>query len=336
MVRNADESKRSRVWIVYRRRARIFTILVITFWWPLFARLANAHQPPSESPLWAQLLISGSFSIIWSQFVTYSNDAEFLGRSWTGLDLFRLAVWKGASLYIPLLVVSIGTEEILSHQWLGFLWLICAGITALIGTQRLRSAEGIKPRPVKSGELYKRTLILSKRAGIHLRQVCVIPPGKGHLTNAYGGGSSIAVTEDYHSWLRGPELDFVIGHELAHVKHKHGPKKLTAIAGIFGVPGVFMFSLPQVPLVWSAAIGVTATLVSLSCIYLVSRRFEYTADRDAWELIGDAEAGIRALNGLYAHNGVPPTSTWIEEVFSTHPSLSRRLLAIERGASLQE
>jgi hypothetical protein len=128
--------------------------------------------------------------MVWSQSMAYSGDAEFLGQRWTAIDLLRPTVWKAVSLYIPLLMVSVGIEDIYRHQLLGFLWLLVGGLTAFLGTARLRSAEGIKLRAVKSGELYKRALVLSRRAGVHLRQVCVVPFDRGRLNNAYGGGSA--------------------------------------------------------------------------------------------------------------------------------------------------
>jgi Zn-dependent protease with chaperone function len=250
-----------------------------------------------------------------------------------GIDLVRPAVWKMISLYIPLLIVSLGIEDLQSHRLAGLLWLLLAGVTAFMGTRRLRSAEGIKLRAVKSGELYKRALVLSKRAEVQLRQVCVVPFGRGRLSNAYGGGRRIAVTDDYGHWLHGRQLDFVIGHELTHVKHQHGLKKLAAIVGIFGAAGIAMLWFPNPSWVWKVVVSFSAMLVPLIGVHFVSRRFEYAADRGALELTGDAEAGIRSLADLYARTGVPVTCTWIEEVFSTHPTLLHRIGAITQAAS---
>jgi len=335
LARRAGESERSRSWIVYRRRGRILTLLVIAVWCSLLTRYADVRELVSQLPIWVLALIPLSGALVWSQFIAYSGDAEFLGQRWTAIDLLRLAVWKAVSLYIPLLMVSGGMEDINRHRLLGLLWLLVGGLTAFQGTLRLRSAEGVKLRPVKSGEQYKRASVLSKRAGVHLRQVCVVPFGRGRLSNAYGGGQRIAVTDDYGHWLHGRQLDFVIGHELAHVKHQHGLKKLGAILGIFGVTGILTFWLPHIGLVGSVVVSFGAVFLPLVCVYFVSRRFEYAADRGAFELTGDAEAGIRSLTDLYAHTRVPVTCTWIEEVFSTHPTLLHRVDAITRAAALR-
>jgi Zn-dependent protease with chaperone function len=195
---------------------------------------------------------------------------------------------------------------------------------------RLQSAEGIKPRTVKSGELYKRSLVLSKRMGVRLRRVCVVPFGKGRLTNAYGGWSTIAVTDDYGHWLDGSELDFVIGHELAHVKCKHGLKKMLAISGVFGLAAVLIFAVPHSLGGWRVLSNFAVILTPLVGFYLLSRHCEYAADRGAVEATGETEVAIRALTSLYEHTGVPTSSSRLQELFSTHPSLSRRLEAITR------
>jgi len=115
---------------------------------------------------------------------------------------------------------------------------------------------------------------------------------------------------------------FVIGHELAHVKHQHGLKKLGAILGIFGVTGILTFWLSHIGLVGSVVVSFGAVFLPLVCVYFVSRRFEYAADRGAFELTGDAEAGHPPLSPTSnAHTRVPVTCTWIEEVFS-NPSHS--------------
>lgn len=61
----------------------------------------------------------------------------------------------------------------------------------------------------------------------------VVPAGRGHLTNAYGASQTIAMTDNYSKFLTSAQLDFVIGHELAHAKAKHGRKKLLVTAAVF-------------------------------------------------------------------------------------------------------
>jgi Zn-dependent protease with chaperone function len=128
----------------------------------------------------------------------------------------------------------------------GILWLVAAAILAIVGTSRSRSAEGIKLQLVKGGELYKRAFVLAKHMRVPLKRVYVVPAGRGHLTNAYGLSQSIAVTDNYGKFLSGPELDFVIGHELGHVKAQHGRKKLLIVGTVFAGIALACFFLPPI------------------------------------------------------------------------------------------
>jgi len=330
-ARKIAEPDRFRWWIVARRRGRVLLFFLIALWRSLLSVQSWVHQASSQPPTWALAIVLPSIAVLVYQFIGYSGDAEFLRRRWTAVGMLRLAAWRSFSLYIPLLLLSFGAEDI-QNRLAGIVWMLIGGLTAFVGSLRLRSAEGLKLRPVKSGELYKRALILSRKAEVPLRHVCVVPPGKGRLTNAYGGGRRIAVTEDYGHWLHGPQLDFVIGHE-SHVKDQHGLKKLAAIFGIFGATGLVVLWRPRVGFVATLLVSVGLVVIPLVCVYFVSRRFEYDADLGALNLTGSAEAGIRSLTDLYTRTGIHETCTWIEEVFSTHPSLSHRVSAIRLAAS---
>jgi hypothetical protein len=113
------------------------------------------------------------------------------------------------------------------------------------------------------------------------------------------------------------ELDFIIAHELAHVKRRHVWKNL------FIIPAGFIPFLAQA----------------------YSRSCEYTCDRHAAYTIQNAGAGKRALTLLgigkkmylevnedayreqieTESNGI----VWFSEVLSTHPHLPKRIQAIE-------
>jgi Zn-dependent protease with chaperone function len=320
--KNADKAAQ---WVTYRRVLHILELFTIPAWWSLTNGSIRPH--PAASVV---LLVPLSCAIFVAHVVNYSSDSRFLGRKWMLSDVFQLATWSTISPPVSLLMLAEGIESARNRSFVGILWMVLAGISALVGNARLQSAEGMKPRAVKSGELYKRSLVLSKRMGIRLQQVCVIPFGRARLTNAYGGWRMIAVTDDYGHWLDGPELDFVIGHELAHVKHKHSLKKLLAAAGIFGLAAALTFILPPPAGSWRVLFNFSVILTPLMVFYLLSRHFEYAADRASLELTGEPEAAIRALSNMYQHAGVPARRSRLQELFSTHPNLSQRLDAIAR------
>lgn len=320
--KNADKAAQ---WVRYRRVLHILELVAIPAWWSLTDGGAGFNLPAS-----LVLLVPLPCAILVAQIVNYSSDNRLLDRKWRPSDVFRLAIWSTISSPVSLLMVAEGIESIRNRSFVGIVWIVFAGISALVGKARLRSAEGMKPRVVKSGELYKRSLVLSKRMGIRLQRVCVVPFGRGRLTNAYGALTMIAVTDDYGHWLEGSELDFVIGHELAHVKHKHGLKKLLAAAGMFALAAALTFVLPRPTGGWRVVFNFGMILTPVMVFHLLSRRFEYAADRASLELTGEPEAASRALSNMYEHVGVPARRSRFQELFATHPNLSHRLEAIAR------
>jgi Zn-dependent protease with chaperone function len=169
---------------------------------------------------------------------------------------------------------------------------------------------------------------MSKKMGVHLERVCVVPFGRGRLTNAFGGKTQIAVSDDYGHWLHGSELDFVVGHELAHAKHQHALKSVIMMGGMFAVLSAATFVMPQLPVTWRIVLSFGAILLPLTVFYALSRRHEYLADRLAVEATGEPEKGIHALINLYRRAEVPAERSSFLEWFSTHPSLWHRINAI--------
>jgi Zn-dependent protease with chaperone function len=232
-------------------------------------------------------------------------------------------------------MLAVGIDALPNQGVVGFLWLAGAAVVALIGTIRLQSAEGFKPRSVKSGELHRRSFVLAKRMGVRLRRVYVVPSGKSHLTNAFGGlFKTIGVSDDYGKWLKGSQLDFVIGHELAHIQQKHALKKLAGLLGLFSLTVGLGFGLPHLSSAVLTIVPFVVVFVPLITFYSLSRRFEYEADRAAAGLTNDPDAAIQALASLYRHTQKPAEYNRFAEFFSTHPSLSRRVEAIARSHQL--
>jgi Zn-dependent protease with chaperone function len=146
------------------------------------------------------------------------------------------------------LLIASGFYGLFERVLPAVLWFLAAGMVAMVGTIRLRIAQGMKLRSVKSGTLYGRAMHLARNAGAKLKRVYVVPPGRGDLTNAFGSSESIAMTDNFGEYLHGPQLDFVIGHELAHAKNKHTRKKFMWLASLFSLLGVFSFVFaPLVP-----------------------------------------------------------------------------------------
>ncbi|HEY8671516.1 MAG TPA: M48 family metalloprotease, partial [Terriglobales bacterium] len=161
----------------------------------------------------------------------------------------------------------------------------------------MRSAEGMELRKLKLGKFHGRAFRLARKMGVELNRVYVVPAGKGHLSSAYGLGKSIAITDNYGEWLDGDQLDFVICHELTHVKQQHGRKKLLLMLVLFSVLVLVVFWLP-IPSRFLFAANIFVILGPTLAFYFVSRRFEYAADRGAVECTAAAETAILALRNI--------------------------------------
>jgi Zn-dependent protease with chaperone function len=170
---------------------------------------------------------------------------------------------------------------------------------------------------------------MAKEMGTPLKRVYVVPAGRGHLTNAYGLWQSIAVTDNYGKFLNRSELDFVIGHELAHVKSGHGRKKLFITLTIYMGTALGCFFLPPALVLFRPLLDLLVVFLPILTIYFFSRRFEYAADEAAVELTHEPEIAIRALAALYRTTQAPMHCGRLTELFMTHPAFTRRARAIE-------
>jgi Zn-dependent protease with chaperone function len=75
---------------------------------------------------------------------------------------------------------------------------------------------------------------------------------------------------------------------------------------------------------------VLAIFGPLVALYFGSRRFEYSADREAVEFTGDAETAIEALANLERSTELPVTCSSLMEWFMTHPTFEHRVEAIAK------
>jgi Zn-dependent protease with chaperone function len=279
--------------------------------------------PNNPLVFWGSLL-AGIFVIYLS---CYFIEKAFIGRRWAISDILRLAFWRTVCPSAALLCVVMGFDALYGRHFGGLWWLVVAAVAATVGVWRLRLAQGMKFQPVQSGELYKRANALAKKTQTPLKQVYVVPAGKGQLTNAYSLSRSIAVTDNYGKFLRAAQLDFIIGHELGHVRAKHGRKRILTVVAIYAGLGMLCFFWLPSLLTFRPCLDVLIVLVPIIALDFQSRRFEYVADQAGVELV-DPETAIQALINLYRFTRVPADFSRVTELFMTHPSLRRRLAAL--------
>ena len=291
----------------------------------LSLRLGFTDPTLAEAFLFWSLPIVGIAAV---QLVCYSLDRAFLKQRWTTIDLLRLTFWRTVSPTIALLLLVPGFSALFDRRLIGTVWLVLAAIVAIGGMLRLRSAEGMKLQEVKGGELYKRAFTLAKVTKTPLKRVYVVPAGRGHLTNAYGGSHTIAVTDNYGKFLTSAQLDFVIGHELGHAKGRHGQKKLVVTAAVVAIMAVGCFSMSTFLFRYRALLDVVIVFAPVLTFYFLSRRFEYAADASGVELTRSPMTAIQTLVNLYRITEAPMDCDKLTELFMTHPAVTRRARAI--------
>jgi Zn-dependent protease with chaperone function len=315
-------------WLRHRRSNREVLLITLIAWCAIWELPVVAAMP--RVLFWAAPILSTAFL----EGVSYWGDRTILTRTWTATDILRLACSSTVAPPIALLMLAAGFHAILEGPWVRTFWFVGAAIAAVVGPIQLRAAQGIKLRRVKSGTLYNRAFRLARKVGVKLERVYVVPPGRGHLTNAFGLWRGVALTDNFGEYLSGPQLDFVIGHELAHVKGKHTRKEFSVILLLAVVLVLLSSGLSHVAAAFRPICLLIVLFVPLLAIYCLSRYFEYSCDREAIGFTNDPESGLHALVNLYRMTGAPVKCGRLVELFMTHPSLTNRLEAITRAGEI--
>ena len=321
-----SESQTKSHWITLRKRIHVFFVVEIAALWALW----DFHRIPRQLSLWCSLV--AGVAVV--QLSGYCFDRVFLERTWSLGDLIKLTFWRTLSPTVALVLVTIAFDAIYDHSPAGIFWLVAAAVVARGGEIGLQAAEGLKLLEVKSGMAYKRAFALAKEMGTRLKRVYIVPAGRGRMTNAFGLSRSIALTDNYGKFLHGPHLDFVIGHELAHVKARHGRKQLLIAVSIYVVLGIVAIVIPYFLTASRPLFDLFVLLGPVLTLRYIARRYEYEADRGAVELTQDPAAGIKALASLYRLTQAPANFDWAIELFMTHPSFAHRARAIGESGKL--
>lgn len=200
---------------------------------------------------------------------------------------------------------------------------------------------------------------LAARAGLPKPRVCLCPQA---APNAFATGRNpnnavVAVTEGLLRLLSPREIEGVIAHELAHIKHRDILISTVAavLAGLISYAAYMLMFMGggrdrDNPLgaVGAIAMIILAPLAAALIQAAISRQREFAADSYAGELCGDPLKLAAALARLEAGNERIPTDTnpafhnmYIAEprtnggvmaLFTTHPPIERRIAALREQA----
>lgn len=199
---------------------------------------------------------------------------------------------------------------------------------------------------------------LATRAGLPMPRVYVCPQ---QAPNAFATGRSpshaaVAVTQGMLRSFPRDELEGVIAHELAHIKHRDVLISTIAaiVAGAISMAGYMLFFIGgrrDSPLGAAGALllVILAPIAAMLIQMAISRQREFAADSYGGELCGDPRKLARALQRLQVGNERIPMEAaptfnqmFIMEplsggggmagLFQTHPPVEDRIAALERLA----
>jgi len=204
-------------------------------------------------------------------------------------------------------------------------------------------------------ELVQMVRELSEKANLPMPRVYICPQDapNAFATGRNPGNAAVAVTKGILEILNRDELKGVIGHELAHIKHRDILISSIAatIAGAISMLGYILIFLPigggrrngnfLVAIAMMILAPIAAGLIQMA----ISRKREYNADHFGGELAGDPMYLATALERLHLTNRRRPMKVMMDsqksmfivqpfsgkdaaDWFNTHPTLKKRLVAL--------
>jgi STE24 endopeptidase len=212
-----------------------------------------------------------------------------------------------------------------------------------------------KFEPLENEELRRRLVVLSERAGTRVRGIYRWKLSeKSKKANAaltgLGRTRRIILADTLLDNYTPDEIEAVLAHELGHHVHRHILKSIFVQAaitlfGFWAANWTLHYAVDQhmfeelsdfanLPLL--ALVSVVLSFVLMPAMNAYSRFNERQADRYAFESTASVEPFISSMNKLADQNlAERAPSKWVEALFHSHPSISRRLAAAEEWGRTQ-
>jgi Zn-dependent protease with chaperone function len=213
----------------------------------------------------------------------------------------------------------------------GVAWLLAALVVHLLGNALALETAHAVVHTLRRGPLHERIFELARAAGVSLQKASIVPADNVRQPNAFAvPGTSMLLTEALLTQLDRDEVDAVVAHELGHLRRRHLGWRLAFSLAALGAPSVLW---PLLPADWQQGwlqhvpLGPVAGVL---VFYLVSRHFEFVADRYSACLVDAPEALIKGLLKIQRASLLPLRWGRLEEMLLTHPSMSRRIGALAR------
>ena len=346
---SADVADKAVVWFSYMRSlAWILNGSLVAWWVALDSMHAEALlrfrfsssgvAPFLNHPAFGQALSWLPPAILWLLCYRISEPVQqkLRGLSWTKRELTVQAFYSVLAGLFPLAMFLTGLSWMTAGTvTFAFYWWIAALFLRVFAMQALLKHTGMQPQALSVGDLRDRAFALADRLGVKLQQVYLIPSGKGQMANAFARtGNTIAFTDHLLKRMNQREVDFVLAHELTHLRLKH-PIKLGQVHLVSWMVAVTFLIIFSEFFRSGVAARYVLVFIILSIVpFFWSRRFEYSADAGAVALTGDPGAAISALFKLSELNMMPTQWSHWREKWLTHPSTLRRANAIAGQAGI--
>ena len=223
----------------------------------------------------------------------------------------------------------------------------------------IAAMQGQEVSESEAPELHRALADMSMRAGIPKPRlyICPQPAPNAFATGRNPQNSAVAISQGMLNNFPLPEIEGVIAHELAHIKHRDVLISTVAsvMAGIISYAGYMAFYFgggrrddnplgPFAMLLMMILAPIAAAVIQMA----ISRQREYAADSYGGQLCGDPRKLSSALRRLAAGNERIPTETppafhnlyiaqplsggGLGKLFSTHPPIDDRIQRLESQA----
>ena len=346
---SAQTGDKAVVWFSYMRCLQWTLNGSLVAWWvaldasKLRTVLEFVTQGTRFTPIWN---FAGTYevvswippAIVWVLCLHLSHPVQqkLRGLQWTRRELSLQSLYSVLIGLFPIAFFFTGLLAMATGNFrAGIFWFLAAFLLRVYAGKGLLKITGMQPQAITSGPLRDRAFEMAEKLGVKLQQVFLIPSGKGQMANAFARtGNTISFTDFLLQRMSAREVDYVMAHELTHLKLKH-PAKLSYLY----LGGYFLGNalIPFLPSLLADQLIVHFALIFAGLTlfpYFFTRRFEYSADAGAVALTGDPRAAISALFKLSELNMMPTQWSHWSEKWLTHPSSLRRARAIAQKAGI--
>ncbi len=253
---------------------------------------------------------------------------------------------------LPLLLAFYGLLQASPHWW----WLYLGGVVVVFTVILARIAPVLifplfyRFTPLENPDLKDRLHQLLERFGFQLEGLYQFDLSKKTIkANAaftgMGKTRRIILGDTLLQKFTPEEIEFVVAHEVGHFVYRHLLKGivvnlLLVFAGLYLVHLAYNWVLASyqisqlTQLEYLPYLGLFLFLFSLITMPIsnaLSRHFEFQADAFAVSALKQPETGVTALQKLAELNLTDPEPhPVIEFIFHSHPSITRRVQAIQR------